>query len=307
MRIAIVGPGAMGCLLAALLKEANHDVWLIDRSPVRANQFSQKGICVDGIGGRRSVQVNATSTQGEIKAVDLVFIWVKSYDSRAAARSIAPLLNDQTQVITLQNGLGNVEAVAEVVRAENIMGGTTAHGATLMSEGCVRYTGKGETTIGRVDKCIDPKLEEAARLLSDAGIETHVTQDVEGAIWSKLIINAAINPITAITHLRNGEMAENPETRRVMDLVAEEAIEIVGRAGIALAYSDARARIYAVCAATAQNQSSMLQDVLQNRRTEIDAINGALVEKARALGIAAPVNETLTCLIRAIEGSSENA
>jgi 2-dehydropantoate 2-reductase len=201
--------------------------------------------------------------------------------------------------------LGNLEAIAPMVNPEKIIGGVTSHGATLINTGHIRYAGKGDTIIGRMNQQIDDDLSQIANLLSEAGIETKVSSDVEGTIWSKLIINAAINPLTAITRLKNGQLLESEETRRLLDLVAEESGEIVKLAGISLVYSEIKSKVYDVCEATAQNTSSMLQDILRGRRTEIDAINGAIVKKAKDLNINAPVNEMLTCLVKTLENYNQ--
>lgn len=302
MRTVIIGPGAMGCLFAALLTEFGHDVWLLDKSETRAGQIAQSGIRVEGIGGVRLVRPKATSRPDDIGAADLVFIWVKAYDTASAVSAAMPVIAGHTQVISLQNGLGNLESIARVVPPQNIIGGITSHGATLLDTGSVRHAGKGDTIIGRMRGQTDGGLQELADLLSEAGIQTTISPDIEAAIWSKLMVNAAINPLTAITRLKNGQLLESPETRRLLDLVIEETERIVACTGVALLYSSVRDRVYAVCEATAGNRSSMLQDVLRGRRTEIDAINGALIEKSMTLNIQAPVNKVLVCLVKVLEG-----
>jgi len=316
MKIVIIGPGAMGCLFAGLLTESGHEVWLLDKYPQRAKKLSQMGLHIEGIGGHRVVELKATSNPDDITTPrknrdrpDLVFVWVKAYDTLEAAKIVHPILAEHTQVISLQNGLGNLEAIAQVVNPEKIIGGITSHGATLIDTGHIKHAGKGDTIIGRrrtersevMNKQIDDNLLKIANLLSEANIETKVSSDVEGTIWSKLIINAAINPLTAITRLKNGQLLESGETRRLLDLVAEESAKIVELAGVSLAYPDIKSKVYDVCEATAENTSSMLQDILRGKRTEIDAINGAIVEKAKELNIGAPVNEMLACLVKTLE------
>lgn len=302
MRTVITGPGAMGCLFAALLTESGHDVWLLDKSEARADQIAKSGIRVEGIGGVRLVRPKATSNPADIGTADLVFIWVKAYNTETAVSAVMPAVAGHTQVVSLQNGLGNLEAISRAVAPQNIIGGVTSHGATLLHTGSVRHAGKGDTIIGRMRGQPDGGLQEIADLLSEAGILTTISPDIEAAIWSKLTINAAINPLTAITRLKNGQLLESPETRRLLDLVAEESERIVAATGMTLLYPNVRDRVYAVCEATAGNTSSMLQDVLRGRRTEIDAINGALIEKSMALNIQAPVNEVLLRLVKALEG-----
>jgi len=301
MNIAIVGPGAMGCLFAGLLIESGHDVWLLDKNPQRAKKLSQTGLHLEGIGGRRVVELKATSNPYDVVTPDSVFIWAKAYDTLNAVKMVQPIFSNHTQVISLQNGLGNLETIAQVVEPEKIIGGITSHGATLIDVGHIRHEGKGDTIIGRINRRIDDDLLKIANLLSEAKIKTKVSSDIEGTIWSKLIINAAINPLTAITRLKNGQLLASEETRRLLDLVVEESGKIVKQAGISLAYSNIKDKAYDVCKMTAQNTSSMLQDILRGKRTEIDSINGAIVEKAKELNIDSPVNEILTGLIKTLE------
>ena len=293
-------------MFAALLTEAGHEVWLLDRSAARAKATAQAGIRIEGIGGTRVIRPKSTSDAGEIGPADLVFIWVKAYSTESAVQAAAPALAAHTRVISLQNGLGNLEVMARAIDPRNIIGGTTSHGATLLGAGSVRHAGKGDTIIGKMGGVPDTGLQQVAELLSAAGIQTRTCLDVEAAIWSKLMVNVAINPLTAITRLRNGQLLEGRETRRLLDLVAGESERIVAKAGIHLAYPDIRNQVYSVCKATAQNRSSMLQDILKGRRTEIDAINGSLVERAKALNIPAPINEALTCLVKAAERGRED-
>lgn len=299
MKIAVVGPGAMGCLFAGLLKEAGHDLWILGRSAERTEQIARRGIRIEGIGGDRVVRVNATSSPPDTGAVDLIFLWVKAYDTQEAVESSRPLLAPHTEVVSLQNGWGNVEAIVRVTGPRRAIGGITSLGATWRDAGRVLYAGTGDTVIGRPAGRMDG-LERVAGLLSGAGIPTRISPDIEDAIWSKLIINAAINPLTALTRLKNGQLLEREDTRRLLDAVVDESQEIVLRSGGALIYPDIRRQTRTVCERTAPNTSSMLQDVLRGRRTEIDAINGALVKRAQAVDAGAPINEMLTCLVKAV-------
>ncbi len=290
----------MGCLFAALLTEAGHEVWLLDRSAVRAKATAQAGIRIQGIGGARVIRPKSTSDAGEIGPADLVFIWVKAYSTESAVQAAAPALAAHTRVISLQNGLGNLEVMARAIGPRNIIGGTTSHGATLLGAGSVRHAGKGETIIGRMGEEPDNGLQQVAELLSAAGIQTRTCLDVEAAIWSKLMVNVAINPLTAITRLRNGQLLEGRETRRLLDLVAGESERIAAKAGIRLAYPDIRDQVDSVCKATAQNRSSMLQDILAGRRTEVEYITGAVADAAERHGAAAPLCQCLTALVEGL-------
>ena len=301
MRVAIVGPGAMGCLFGALLSEAGHPVWLLGRSADQVEPIARTGIRVEGIGGARTIRARATTAVAEIGPADLVFIWVKAYDTASAVQAMTPVLTPETLVVSLQNGLGNLEAMARAVPPAQIVGGVTAHGATLLGAGVTRHAGQGATTIGRPDGRVDGALEQLAELLSAARVETSTSPNIEAAIWSKLAVNAAINPLTALARRPNGDLLRHPDTRQLVDRVAAEVAQIATAAGMALSPAQVREQVHAVCQATAANKSSMLQDVLRGRRTEIDAINGALADRAAALGLDAPLNELLTRLVRAAE------
>ena len=304
MSILVVGPGAMGCLFAGLLAEAGSRVWMLDKPGPRAEGLARSGIRLEGIGGSRVVPVETVNDVSSVGTVDLAFLWVKAFDTASAIEAALPALGSDTDAVSLQNGLGNLEAMARVVDPAQLIGGTTACGATLLDVGVVRHTGTGETILGRPDGSVEERLQRAADLLSSVGIPSAISNTVENAIWSKLIANAAINPLTAITRLQNGRLLDHPETRGLLDLIADESRQIASAAGVSLAYPDVGEHIRSVCKATATNRSSMLQDILRGERTEIEAINGALVRKARALGIGAPVNETLCGLVRSLEAAA---
>ena len=160
MKIVIVGPGAIGCLFAALLSrsKSDHEVWILDKEPQRANRLNSSGIKVEGISNFRTSARSESTSGGKIKAtsrardigkVDLIIIAVKSYDTESAVKSISPLLTDETKVLTIQNGVGNLEIINEVVGEDRALGGVTSHGATLVKEGCIMHAGSGDTIIGR--------------------------------------------------------------------------------------------------------------------------------------------------------------
>jgi len=302
MKIVIIGPGAMGCLFAGLLVEANYkEVWILDKYQDRAQQIAKKGIHIQGIGGTRKIYVNTTSKAEDIGIAELVFVWVKSYDTFEAVKGAKDTIGRYTQLISLQNGLGNIESITKFVDSDNVIAGTTSHGATLLDVGKIRHAGIGLTTIGRLDGTVDAKLKDVANLLSNAKIDTQISDNIENVIWTKLIINAAINPLTAITRLKNGRLLDFYDTQILLDRIVDEAKTVTDKIGISLTCPDIKKQIREVCIATSENNSSMLQDILQECQTEVDAINGAIVEKANELAIPVPVNETLTHLIKTIE------
>lgn len=330
MKIAIVGPGTLGCLIGASLLKAGEDVWFLDNNPARAKKLNANGIKITGIGGADTVKVNpvrnsvaqcgisngvkASVDPKEIGISDLIIICVKSYDTEQAVKNAKPLIGDNSLVLTLQNGLGNPEIISEILGQEKVVAGITSCGSTSLGDGEIRYSGKGETIIGRwfqpntrknPKKWYIPRrrLEDIAAALKRANIETKISDNIKDVLWSKLIINVGINALSAITRLKNGALLDCQWTKDIMRLSALEAVKVAKRRRVDLIYSDPVKKIESVCSSCAENVSSMLQDVLDKRRTEIDYINGAIVSEAERLEIPVPVNSALTNLIKAIEAS----
>ena len=303
MKIVIVGPGAMGCLLASFLSKSREEIWLLDKHADRATKISERGISVMGISGEWQVKGKITSEVKEIGGADLIIICVKSYDTKEAILHVKPLVAENTKVLTLQNGIGNIEIISEAVGSDKVIGGVTNLGATLVDIGQVRHAGHGETVIGRSDGKIPAELRSIREIFNKAGLETRISRDIKGLLWSKLIINVGINALTAITRLNNGRLIEFEGTRRILREAVTEAIRIAKRKRIKLIYDDPLAKVEAVCEATATNVSSMLQDVLRKKRTEIDFINGVIVRQGQELGISTPVNSMLVDLVKTLEAS----
>lgn len=304
MKIVVVGPGAMGCLFAAFLAKSKDDeIWLLDKNRERASVLQQMGISIEGISGNWQAKVKATADVKEIERCDLIIICVKSYDTREAIIEAKSLVGENTAVLTLQNGIGNIEIMGEVVGSDKVIGGVTNLGATLIDVGRLRHAGRGETVIGRIDGKIPVQMRAIREIFNQVGLETRVSRDIKGILWSKLIINVGINALTAITRLNNGRLIEFEGTRRILREAVTEAVRVAKRKRIKLIYDDPLAKVEAVCEATATNVSSMLQDILRKKRTEIDFINGVIVRQAQELGIPVPVNSILLDLVKTIEAS----
>jgi 2-dehydropantoate 2-reductase len=293
----------MGCLSAAFLHKTREELWLLDKHKERADKINRQGILAEGISGNWQANIPATADPKEIGKADLLIISVKSYDTRAAILHARPLIGEKTVILTLQNGIGNIEVISEIAGAERVIGAVTNHGATLLDIASVRHAGRGETIIGRIDGKIPVELRAIREIFNRAGMETRISRDIKGLIWSKLIINAGINALTAITRLANGKLIEFEGTRKILREAVSEATKVAKRKRIKLIYDDPLAKVEAVCEATATNISSMLQDVLKKKRTEIDFINGVIVRQGQELGIATPVNSLLTELVKTIEAS----
>ncbi len=307
MKIVIVGPGAIGCLFAALLNrsKSDHEVWILDKEPQRANRLNSSGIKVEGISNFR-VKIKTTSSARDIGKVDLIIIAVKSYDTESAVKSISPLLTDETKVLTIQNGVGNLEIIKEVIGEDRALGGVTSHGATKVLEGCIMHAGSGDTIIGRLNGKIFGDLRSVANIFNQAEIKTKMSKDIKAVMWSKLVINVGINALAAITRLQNGQLIKSNEAKEILRQSVSEAVRVTKRKRIKLLYDDPLQKVESVCAATSLNICSMLQDIVRNRPTEIDSINGAISRHGRSLGVKTPVNDILSAIIKTIESTYAN-
>lgn len=299
MDFLIVGPGAMGCLFAARLKKAGHPVTLMDHMEKRAERINVQGIKVEGILGEYTVKLPVAI--GKLSGFpDIAVICVKANETRRAAEDISPLIGPKAHVLTLQNGLGNVDILQKIFGTGRTLGGVTAEGATLLGDGHIRHAGQGETKFGSEGNA-GTSLSKIVSAFNDAGFNTQSVDNMRSLIWGKLIINVGINALTAITRLKNGRLPHIQGTMAVMTEAVKEAVEVADKKGITLPYSDPLGRVQEVCRATADNIASMLQDVLKQSITEVSFINGAIVAEGEALGVPTPVNHTLNCLVQAIE------
>ena len=301
MKIVCVGPGAMGCLFAASLSKAGHEVSLLDYKQERAEVINNNGIKVESQEGSFSQRV-PVDTHLRSAAVDLILICVKASKTAEVAKQLAGAIDKRTLVLSLQNGVGNIETLASILGEQCVLGGVTSEGATVLGPGHIRHAGKGQTFIGPIQSTSVP-ISEIVTAFNEAGFQTSASYNVQSLIWGKLVVNVGINALTAITHLRNGVLPELEETKSLMESAVAEAVEVARAKGIDLPYEDPISKVIDVCKATAANVASMLQDVLNRRPTEVDFINGAIVREARAYGISTPVNHTLTQLVKAIEKS----
>lgn len=300
MKIAVVGSGAMGSLFGGLLAEGGNDVTLIDVWREHIEKIKKEGLKISGVSGERAIKVNATTNPAEVGKVDLILIFVKSYDTEKAAGDSKPLIGDETVILTLQNGLGNIEKIAKVAGIEKVIAGTTTHGATLLAPGSIFHAGAGETTIGELDGSITDRITKIADTFTKSGIKTTVSNKIMNIIWGKLLINIGINPFTALTEMLNGQLLIFPEIRQLMAEAIKEALKVAEAQGIKLDY-DPIEKTIKVAEATAKNKSSMLQDILRGKRTEIDAITGEVVRLGEKYGIPTLVNKTLYALVKAKE------
>jgi 2-dehydropantoate 2-reductase len=303
MKIVIVGPGAIGCLFAALLKAGGQDVLLLDKSKERASYIKRNGIRVSGLTNLKT-KVKATQDQRKISRSELVIFTVKSYDLEKAARRIKKSAHGKNIFFMgLQNGLGNIEILSRLFGKERVIASVTNHGSTLIETGCVRHAGKGITYVGSLWKSELPILKKIKTIFEQCGIDTEIRRDIDTLIWNKLMVNVGINAITAICHIKNGQILKIKEARKLMTLLVEEASLVAKGLNIKLPLATAVKQTENICRKTANNISSMLQDIQKGKKTEIDFINGAIVKKGKARGLPVPFNEAVTYLVKTIENT----
>lgn len=297
MHVAIIGIGAMGSLFAARL-HTSCDLIMCGRWPAQVEAVRRNGMTlIDRDGDTSQHRVKIVDDVSGMDRVDLVLLLVKSHSTGEAAALAGQILRSDGLVLTLQNGLGNVEKISAVIASTRVIAGSTAHGATMLRPGVVRHAGEGKTYIARPTSPI-PNFERLLQLFERARLEISVVDDMRSVVWSKLVVNAGINPLTALLRVPNGYLVENDQACQLLTLAAEEAARVARAQGISLDYENAGQRALAVATATAKNHSSMLQDVLRGAPTEIEAITGAIVAIGEELRVPMPVNTILLRLMR---------
>lgn len=301
MRIAVVGAGAMGCVLGGHLFESDHDVTLIDVWADHVRTINEKGLHLTGVSGDRVLHPRAVTSPVGLPVQDLVLIMVKSTYTEQAAKDALSIIGPGTMVLTVQNGVGNADKIAAVVGPEKVIAGTTANGAVLLGPGEIKHAGKGETVIGEYSGKLTERVQKLAEVLDAAGLEAKAVENVQSIIWSKLLMNASSNALTAILRVTLGELISWPETRELIKECIGEVTRVTDAKGIRLLYDDPVDTAFKVMKDLSEHYTTMYQDVVAKRRTEIDVINGAVVAEGERLGIPTPVNKVLVNLIKAIE------
>lgn len=289
MKVCIIGPGAMGCLFAARLSRSGIRTTLVDFRKERIRRLSASGITVKDLDGEFTEHVRVVSSVPSDQ--QLIIVLVKSYSTRDLQIPVG------TPVLTLQNGFGNAETLCSMVGSHLVLAGVTYEAATLLGEGLVAHTATGITRLGSWTSC---STEVAERVLKRSGFTVELTEAPGQAIWEKVVINSAINPLTAILGVPNGKLLEIPEARQLMrDLVVEGAKAATSE-GYRFPYSLVE-KTEEVCAETKDNISSMLQDIRAGKRTEIDAICGEILNRAQLTGLPAPRMRVVWQLLKALE------
>lgn len=299
--ILIAGSGAMACLFAARLSAAGYPVNILGEWAAGLEALQRRGVILAssssaGDAAETRYAVRASSDPQDFAGARLALVLVKSYQTQRTAQMLKACLHKQGLALTLQNGLGNREILAEALGAQRVALGVTTAGATLLEPGRVRSGGEGVITVGEHDR-----LAPLLQALTQAGFAVEQDPDPDALLWGKLVVNAAINPLTALLNVPNGELLRRPTARLLMASLAREAAAVAAAQGLRLRYLDPVAEAEHVAERTASNRSSMLQDISRGRRTEIDAICGAIARAGEQADQPAPLNQAMYLLVKAME------
>jgi 2-dehydropantoate 2-reductase len=296
MRIVVLGTGALGCVFSARLADLA-ETWMLGTWSEGLAAVQRGGVTVQEPDGRlRTAEVHACGDPGCVPPADIALILVKSYQTNRAAAWAAQVLRAGGLAVTLQNGLDNGAKIAAAVGEDRVALGVTYSGATMLGPGRVRLVANLPTHLEDRPP-LACAVAQLVALLTEAGLEAHATNDIRGRLWGKAIANAAINPLSALWRVSNSDVCEGWERRTLMAMLAREATAVAHARGVTLPFEDTVAYVESVCRATGKNRSSMLQDVESGRPTEIDSINGVVIEEGRRLGIATPANEVIRLLV----------
>lgn len=308
MKIAVIGAGAIGSLFGSLLTANNVDVCLYDKDRDKIEFIKKNGIKLvfPQTGDKKKIFPKTASQLSDIDSCDYYLFCVKSYSTEKAASEIASIASENSIIITFQNGMGNVEKIQKFFPDKCIAAGTTSEGATFVAPGTVIYGGRGKTSISMIDSSAEgtsdnTKIGPLIGALNKSDLHTCVSSNFRKDIWRKLIINAAINPVTAVMKLQNRCISESKYLRIVSDLIIEEAVKTAKAEGIHFNLDEIKSSVYSIAEKTGGNRSSMLQDIDNKRKTEIDFISGTIAEKGKYLNTETAANTFMFNIIKVLE------
>lgn len=302
MRIGILGAGAVGTFVGALLSQ-DSDVLMVGR-PAVAEAIDERGIRVSGL-TELHARPDATADYHDLGDCDIVLLTVKAYDTLEAAGQVAEAA-PHAMLVTLQNGLDNDEQVAEAAPGLKSCAAITSFGVTYEGPGHVRHAGEGETVLGRM-ACSPTEASRIADILSGAGLPVSFVENIRGHIWLKGIVNHCINPLTVIFHCLNGALLEHADFRRQMEDLCAEAVSVADAVGVHMPTEDPMSKVAEVARRTAQNRSSMLQDVDRGKPTEIDHITGQIIRLGKQHGLELPLSAFVYYEVKAREEDARAA
>ena len=303
MKICILGAGALGCALGGVLTEAGNEVWLINRNADQVDAMNSRGLTLREGGVDRTVAVHAATTARPAGVVDLVVVLVKSFHTQQAMQAATSLVGPDTLVLSLQNGLGHEDILADIVGRERVLAGKTYAGGSQLGVGHVNIGTKGKDThIGELDGAMTERVQRIADVFNAAGLDTTVSDNIMGTIWDKLLINVATGAITGITGLNYGDLYKQPELEACGVAAVAEAMAVAKASGIRLSITEpSQAWHKAGAGLPYEFRTSMLQSLDKGSITEIDFVNGSVVRWGQRCGVPTPVNQTLVACMKGIE------
>lgn len=304
MKIVVVGSGAIGSLYGAFLSRfEDTEVILVGRNP-HVSAIQSKGLKIKGILGEHIFKLKAMKYASDVDEADLVIVTTKTYDTVTAAKSAKHLTDAGASILLIQNGLGTEELVAKELDTTRVLRATTCMGALRTSPGVVTATGCGLTEIGSRYTENYNLVERLSKMLTEVGFNVRTSENIEGVVWTKTLVNCGINPVGALTGLSNGEVYRNKALRALIVRLVKEAVQVVEALGIELTTEDPVRYALGTAKATGDNINSMLQDLQAGKRTEIDAITGEVIRLAKELGIETPSSEAVYALVKALESKN---
>jgi 2-dehydropantoate 2-reductase len=304
-KVVVVGAGAMGGLFGGLLAEGGLDVTLVDAWPEHIVAIRQNGLRIVGVGGDRDIKIRATTDASEIKSADVVLFQCKAFANEAAANSVKHLFGGPAVAITFQNGLGNEQALGRVLGDGNVLGGLTAQAGLVEAPGVVHNFGDLPTYIGEIGGGLSERATAIAEAFTRHGLPTEASAEIKREKWKKLLGNVALGAISAVTDLRSVEIMRVPELQDIVFRGVDEAAAVAKAEGIALDLAEAREVLMRLVdtsgGGTGNSKSSMREDIIRRRRTEIDTIHGAVANLARRHGVATPTIDTMVALVKGLQ------
>jgi 2-dehydropantoate 2-reductase len=295
MNIVILGAGAIGSLFGALLSKKNKVVLVGRNSHIKA--IRKKGLDIEDK-TRMNVKILSEESVDKVTFLpDLLILTVKSYDTYSAISQAKQLVDDNAVVLSLQNGLDNIDKIEKIVDRRQLIAGVTTHGAFFSEPGVVKHTGKGQTILGELNGRKTKRIMSIVDAFNNAGIKTIVSRNILKEMWVKTIVNTSINPLTTVFQCKNGYLLENPILEKIVEKVCEESTSIAKANGVNLSSQHMIQKTKEVIRNTSENHSSMFQSFKKRKKTEIDSINGKIVDIGRICAIDTLMNEILVHLV----------
>lgn len=307
MKIAIVGSGAMGSLIGGLLIKKDKDVIFFDPWKEHVDAINKKGLLMEESGKKgECVKVTATTDPKSIGLVDAIIFLVKGPKTLETIKDVSSMIDEDTIVITMQNGLGNTDIIAEHVKEENVGFGVIDFSAVLVGPGHINYQlADARIACNTKNGNKNPRFNELIKIMNDAGINAYISDDADYGIWNKLVINANYNVLCGITGLRMGKLIDQESSWELMKGITRELVDVANKKGIGLKYEECMAHLEELGQKVRLHYPSLTQDVARKVPTEIDALNGAIIREGQILGVATPYNEVVYNLMKTIEGTYE--